>query len=68
MAKITVEISGLFEVDIQGWTDDAKLDQVKKQAKDSIKHWKFMVKHGLAEPIPLNAINVKVKDVIIPLD
>lgn len=67
MAKVTVEFTGRVEISTQGWSDETKLDQIKKQAKDAIKHWTFMVKKGGTEPVAVNFVKAEVTEVIIDI-
>lgn len=68
MASVKVEFSGAIEIDAQGWGDDCKLDQIKKQAVREIDHWQIMVKKGTADPVPVSFVKMKVTHVVIPLD
>lgn len=67
MAKVTVEFSGRIEISTQGWSDETKLNQIKKQAQDEVNHWQIMVKKGTLEPVPVNFIHMKVTEVILPI-
>lgn len=68
MAKVTVEFSGKIELDnVQGWGDDTKLEQVKKQAADEVAHWQIYVRKGAEDPVPVNFIKMKVTEVTIPI-
>lgn len=64
-AKVTVEFSGRVEINTQGWSDETKLDQIKKQAKDEILHWTILVQKGVSEPVPVPFIKAKVTEVIL---
>lgn len=68
MATVKVEFSGTIEINTQGWGDDCKLDQIKKQAVREIDHWQIMVRKGVADPVPVNFVKMKVTHVTIPLE
>ena len=68
MARVVVEFSGQIEINTQGWSGEAKLQQIKKQAQDEVSHWQFMVKKGALEPEPIGFIKAKVTHVILPID
>ena len=66
-AKVTVEFSGRIEIPTQGWGDETKLDQIKKQAQDEVSHWQIMVKKGSLDPVPVNFIRMEVTEVILSI-
>lgn len=65
--KVTVEFSGRIEIPAQGWSDETKLNQVKKQAQDEINSWVIMVKKGSTPPVPVNFVKMNVTEVILPI-
>lgn len=67
MAKVTVEFSGRIEIAAQGWSDETKLQQIKKQALDQVHHWQIMIKKGTADPVPVPFIKMEVTEVILPI-
>lgn len=68
VAKVTIEFTGRIEIETQGWSNDCKLDQIKKQAQGAVNHWTLMVKKGSQEPTPINYIKMKVTEVTLPID
>lgn len=66
--KVTIEFTGRIEIPAQGWGDETKLEQIKKQARDEINHWQIMVKKGSTDPVPVTFIKMKVTEVILPLN
>lgn len=67
-AKVTIEFSGKVEIPTQGWSDETKLNQIKKQAADEVNHWRLFVKKGAGDYIPMdNVISFKVTEVTLPI-
>lgn len=64
-ARAVITVTGTFEIPIQGWTDDAKLDQVKRQAREETSNWKILLQEGLQDPKPLPKVKSEVTHVII---